>query len=107
MISARTKAALAAAKARGVKLGNPRLEAGNPAGAAKARHAHASQARARAAELVGYIRQAQRAGAVTLRQIAAAMEARGIRTPSGRIRWHAATVRAILALAALPLALAA
>jgi hypothetical protein len=36
------------------------------------------------------------AGATTLREIADAMEARGIRTPSGLARWHPATVLYVL-----------
>ena len=46
--------------------------------------------------MAGYIGQAQSAGAVSLRDIAGAMEARGIRTPSGLTRWHARTVLAVL-----------
>ena len=38
---------------------------------------------------------ARRAGAVTLREVADAMEAREIRTPGGHARWHPATVLAV------------
>jgi DNA invertase Pin-like site-specific DNA recombinase len=69
LISARTKAALAAAKARGQKLGNPELGARNRA-AAKAR---AEALRPIFAEMRGQ----------TLRAIAAELDARGIATPSG------------------------
>jgi DNA invertase Pin-like site-specific DNA recombinase len=91
-ISERTKAALAAAKARGVKLGSPRLRPGDAELATRARAVRSGQARERAAGTLAFIAQARKAGAVSLREIAQAMEARGIRTPSGGTRWHAATV---------------
>ena len=96
MISRRTKDALAAAKARGVKLGNPHLVAGSPEAAAMARQARTRLAAERAEAIAPYLDAARAAGAVTLRQLAAAMEARGIRTPGGRTAWHAATVRDVL-----------
>lgn len=99
MISARTKAALAVAKARGVRLGNPRLLAGNPGQAHAASAAYAAQARARAADVLPIVRQAQAAGATSLRQIAAALTARGIPSASGTGAWHAGSVRRVLAYA--------
>lgn len=102
MISTRTKAALAAAKARGKRLGNPNLRPGSAAATAIAREAHIQQARDRAMSFMPFFAAARRAGAVTLREIAEAMEARGIRTPSGRGRWHAATVLQVERIAARP-----
>ena len=96
LISQRTRAALAAAKARGVRLGNPGLVAGSSTAVAIARQARALQARQRAENLAPFIAAARRAGATTLREIADAMEARGIRTPSGLVRWHPATVLHVL-----------
>ena len=75
MTSARTKAALAAAKARGVRLGNPRLKPGDGTTAADARAAWSAQA-------------ARRAGAATLQELADALTARGVRTPRGGERWR-------------------
>ncbi len=76
MISARTKAALAAAKARGVVLGGPKL--------AKARKSAVASIRAlaneQAANVLPVIREIRRAGATSLRQIADALNARGITT---------------------------
>ncbi len=97
MISARTKVALAAAKARGVRLGNPRLLAGNAVQSRMASDANAARARARAADVLPIIRQAQAAGASSLREIAAALTARGIPSPSSAGAWHAGTVRRVLA----------
>lgn len=95
-ISARTKAALAAAKARGVKLGNPQLKAGDRSSAQAAANAKRRKARRRAAELIPFIEAAQKAGCITLGQIAEAMTARGIKTPGDGAYWNATTVRRVL-----------
>jgi len=98
MISARTKAALTAAKARGVRLGNPNLLAGSPAQARAANAVRISWAQARAADVLPFIEQARRAGAITLQQLANALAARGIPTPSGRGKlWHPVQVARIIA----------
>jgi len=91
LISQRTKAALAAAKARGQALGNPRLSEAR----AIANAANKAEADAHTAIVAPAIREAQAAGAKSLRQIAAALNARGIATARGG-KWEAATVRNIL-----------
>jgi DNA invertase Pin-like site-specific DNA recombinase len=100
LIGQRTKAALAAAKARGVKLGGFRGPGGNAAMARVAADAASAQAKARAADVLPFIRQAQQAGATTLQQIADAMAARGIPTPGRRGGWFPATVARVLKAAA-------
>ena len=100
MISARTKAALTAAKARGVRLGNPRLQPGNRTAALAAAAAKSAKAKDRAADLLPLIEQVRRAGVTSCAQIAAALTARGVPTPSGRGAWHPATVRRVLGRAA-------
>jgi DNA invertase Pin-like site-specific DNA recombinase len=92
MISARTRAALAAAKARGVRLGNPRLHAGTPEAARAAAAAKAARAEARAASLAPVIAEIRAAGVMTLDGVCRALAARGIPPPSGRGAWHPTTV---------------
>jgi DNA invertase Pin-like site-specific DNA recombinase len=92
MISTRTRAALAAAKARGVKLGGPNLK---QARKVALETVHASAVR-HAANVLPIIREVQRAGARTLRDVAEALNARGISTARGG-RWHAQTVANVLA----------
>jgi DNA invertase Pin-like site-specific DNA recombinase len=96
MTSARTKAALAAAKARGVRLGNPRLKPGDAATAAEARAVWSAGAARRAAEVAPYLDAARRAGATTLQQLADALTARGVRAPRGGERWRPWQVRRVL-----------
>ncbi len=104
MISSRTKAALAAAKARGVVLGNPNLRAGSPEQARAANAAKTVRAREKAADLLPLIEQARRAGAETLRQVADALAARGVPTPSGRgARWHPVQVARVMGRYRLPM----
>lgn len=91
-ISRRTKAALQAAKARGVKLGCPTPEIGSAAGIAVIQ-ARASEYAARLAPIVADIK---RAGCTTLREIAAALQARGIATPRGGSNWAPSQVRNLL-----------
>jgi DNA invertase Pin-like site-specific DNA recombinase len=93
MISQRTKAALAAAKARGVKLGNPRLKAGDKHAALTASLARRRQARIKARDVLPYIEAAKKAGCRTLKEIAEALTARGIKTPGGCSNWSAEQVR--------------
>ena len=97
LISQRTKAALQAVKARGVKLGNPRLNAGNSETAAKATAVRQERAKNHAHELYPYISAAKDAGASSLREIAAALDARGIKTPRGNGSWNATQVSRVIA----------
>lgn len=83
MISQRTKAALAAAKARGVKLGCPKPGQGGAATKAKADTF--------ARNVLPIIRDIQAAGVTSLRGVAKALNARGVATARGG-RWDAKTV---------------
>ena len=91
LISTRTRQALAAAKARGVALGNPKLHQARKS-ALKAVTAEADRF---AANVLPIIRAAQKAGATSLREIAAALNARGVPTARGG-QWHAKSVANIL-----------
>jgi DNA invertase Pin-like site-specific DNA recombinase len=96
-ISARTKAALAAAKARGVKLGWSIPERGEEAKAASAAAAERRVAEAdRFAGQVGPLVQALAGEGRSLRAIAAELNDRGITTPRGKA-WAATSVRNVLA----------
>ena len=98
MISARTKAALGAAKARGVVLGGNR---GNIAGEAlKGARASAGKrgqkASERASDLMPVIKAARSDGAATLRQIAEVLNKKGIKSARGG-EWSAVQVKRVLA----------
>jgi len=98
MISQRTIAALAAAKARGVKLGSPALPRGFDADMSRAgRAVQTKRSTGHAKDVMAYIVAARKAGATSLREIATALTARGIKPPSGGATWHASQVRRILA----------
>ena len=81
-ISKRTKDALAAAKARGVRLGRN--------GADRLAPRYRDEAAERARHLAPVLSELKSAG-LSARQMAAQLIARGIPTPNGG-RWHAATV---------------
>ena len=103
MISTRTKAALAAAKVRGTKLGGIRIRKsdGKPvmiSRAAQADGAAANHERAvsRAADIAPTIEEIRQAGAITLRAIAAGLNEAGIPTPRGHGKWSAVQVKRAL-----------
>jgi DNA invertase Pin-like site-specific DNA recombinase len=96
LIGVRTKAALAAAKARGVRLGNPKLADVRKAAHKAAAIANEAAADDHAANVLPIIRQIKRAGARTLREIADALNARGVQMARGG-QWYAMTVRNVLA----------
>jgi DNA invertase Pin-like site-specific DNA recombinase len=93
MISGRTIAALAAAKARGVRLGNPNLKPGDRR---VARQARTDLSNAHAADVLPYIERARKAGCTSLGELARALSACGIRTPAGGAEWRAVQVSRIL-----------
>ena len=98
LISERTKAALAAAKMRGVKLGNPNgaqplRRAGK--GTTAALEAVRRNATSRASEYAEIIADVREAGAASLPSIAKELNERSILTPRGG-RWHPSTVRNLL-----------
>lgn len=96
VIAARTKAALAAAKARGTVLGfashavNIQAEV-SAAGVAVVK----GEADRHASNVLPIVREIERAGISTLRGIADALNARGVQTARGG-QWYAATVRRLM-----------
>lgn len=96
MTSQRTKAALAAAKARGVKLGSP--IAAQTARVASEAKSH--KATALAKNIAPIIESIERSGVTSLTGIAQALEARGIKTPRGATTWQPTQVARIKAIAA-------
>lgn len=97
-ISKNTKLALAAAKARGVRLGALKFDH-LPAQAGKAAAASASirsnKAQSRADDLAQTIGELRAEGAVSLRDLAAGLGQRGLTTPRGTA-WTATAVRRVL-----------
>ena len=96
-ISRRTREALAAAKARGVTLGNPRLaeaSAGVNAARQEAADAFATSVRP-------IIKEVQASGITSLRGVAKALSARGVKTARGGA-WTAVQVGDILTRSGLP-----
>ena len=98
-IAKRTKEALAAAKRRGVRLGNPngasalrRAGKGNRAAVA----AIQSAASTHAANLRPVIEELRHEGITSLERIAGALNDRGMQTPRGG-KWYASSVRNLLA----------
>jgi DNA invertase Pin-like site-specific DNA recombinase len=102
LISQRTRAALAVAKARGVRLGNPSPPPATAEMAAAARQARSRQVAARASDVLAVVRQVQAEGASSLRAIAAQLHAHGVLTPAGKLDWSPAQVRRLLARAGPP-----
>ena len=92
-ISKRTKAALAAAVARGVKLGTKSPAISSAAGVA-ALQANADQF---AQKVLPIIADLKAAGYTSLRQIAAALTERKVATVRGNINWSASQVTNIIA----------
>jgi DNA invertase Pin-like site-specific DNA recombinase len=103
MISARTRAALAAAKARGQKLGGTRVRKSDGKRvllSAEARGAGtavlAARAAARAADIAPTIEALRNSGTTSLRAIATALNEAGISTARGGGKWSAVQVKRTL-----------
>lgn len=102
-ISRRTIAALAAAKARGTRLGGRRVSAERFAEIGRqARDANAARARRTATAVLPIIRDIQAAGANTLRAIAAELNERAIETPRKTGHWSPVQVQRVLSLFGTP-----
>ena len=91
LVSERTKAALAAAKRKGIKLGNPKLAEASAVAVASIRR----NAEAFAKQVLPVVRDIQEGGARSLRAIAQALEARRVPTARGG-QWTPVQVSALL-----------
>lgn len=96
LISERTKAALAAVKARGVRLGGHHPQSLSDTGRAAGRMAQSDRATDQARLLAPVIVELRAGGPASLRDLAAGLDARGISTARGSA-WTAAAVRRVLA----------
>jgi DNA invertase Pin-like site-specific DNA recombinase len=93
LISERTKAALAARKLKGGRLGNPR----NLAEAGKlGRNVQTIVADEFTANILPAVEALRKTGAVTLEAISCGLNRQGVRTPRGK-RWYASSVLNVLA----------
>ncbi len=91
VISQRTKSSLSAAKARGIRLGNPNVRSLSEKGVAK----NQDQADAFARKVMPTIIALRASGVATYSRLAAMLEASGAKTQRGG-RWSAAGVRNII-----------
>ena len=98
LISERTKAALKAAKARGVVLGNPRLDEVRNTDTTAATLAKTAKANSRNAEMLEIINEIQDSvsTALSTRQLAKHLNDAGYKTARGG-HWHATSVNRVLA----------
>ena len=87
-ISERTKEGLAAAKAKGVKLGNPDLETLN--------RRHRAEADVRARSMMPIIEELRAEGYTSIRKLVDVLNARQIATPTESGRWHIRNVELLL-----------
>ncbi len=87
-ISERTKEGLAAAKAKGVKLGNPDLETLN--------RRHRAEADVFARSIMPIIEELRAEGYTSIRKLVEALNARQIATPTKSGRWHIRSVQLLL-----------
>ena len=90
-IRTRTREGLAAAKAKGIKLGNPRWQDSIEA----AREARQANVAKQLKLVLPTIKDLQASGVSTLTGLAQALNERGIQTPQGR-RWHPTTVKLVV-----------
>lgn len=95
MVSDRTKAALQAAKRRGVKLGGFRGRAGTAHDCARARAARTLRAERRVTDLLSVVEACRMDGNQSLRTIAAQLNLKGISAPRGGT-WSASQVSRLL-----------
>lgn len=98
LISERTKAALKAAKARGVKLGNPRLSKVRPTDTKAATAARVNKAKQRNAEMLAIINEMRdnEGKALSLRDLTKMLNDAGYKTSRGK-EWHPTSVSRVLA----------
>ena len=99
LISQRTRAALAAAKAMGIRLGNPRLRSGMPEHARAAAVGKSSRARARVADPAP---PGGAAPARTLHELAEALTHHGVPTSTSHGNWRPEQIRQVQTAEARP-----
>lgn len=96
-ISERTKAALQAAKARGVRLGGDRGGRASAEAQRRGAERNAEAAEAYARRVARYVLEARQSGAQSLRAIGQHLEAAGVQTRRGGTSWSPSAVKAMVA----------